>query len=48
MHNLIMHHADTRIFLCYYLSRKINKNLPAIIRGLNLEDDIMRAACRMS
>lgn len=43
-----MHHADTRTFLRYYLSRRINKNLPAIIRGLNLEDDIMRAACRMS
>jgi hypothetical protein len=48
MRNLIMHHADTRTFLRYYLSRKINKNLPAIIRGLNPEDDIMRAACRMS
>lgn len=31
-----MHHADTRTFLRYYLSRRINKNLPAIIRGLNL------------
>lgn len=43
-----MHHADTRTFLRYYLSRRINKNLLAIIRGLNPEDDIMRAACRMS
>lgn len=43
-----MHHADTRTFLRYYLSRRINKNLPAIIRGLNPEDDIMRAACQMS
>ncbi|KAL4891366.1 hypothetical protein BDV59DRAFT_203545 [Aspergillus ambiguus] len=48
LRNLIMHHADTRTFLRYYLSRRINKNLPAIIRGLNPEDDIMRAACRMS
>ncbi|KAI2959645.1 hypothetical protein CBS147352_10781 [Aspergillus niger] len=48
MRNLIMHHADTRTFLRYYLSRRINKNLPAIIRGLDPEDDIMRAACRMS
>lgn len=48
MRNLIMHHADTRTFLRYYLSRKINKNLPAIIRGLNPEDDLMQAACRMS
>ncbi|KAH1663038.1 hypothetical protein KXX46_006053, partial [Aspergillus fumigatus] len=36
LRNLIMHHADTRTFLRYYLSRRINKNLPAIIRGLNL------------
>ncbi|TQB67628.1 hypothetical protein MPDQ_005096 [Monascus purpureus] len=48
LRNLIMHHADTRTFLRYYLSRRINKNLLAIIRGLNPEDDIMRAACRMS
>ncbi|KAJ5086714.1 hypothetical protein NUU61_008021 [Penicillium alfredii] len=48
LRNLIMHHADTRTFLKYYLSRRISKNLPAIIRGLNPEDDIMRAACRMS
>lgn len=43
-----MHHADTRTFLKFYLSRRINKNLPAIIRGLDPEEDIMRAACRMS
>ncbi|KAJ0418433.1 hypothetical protein BJY00DRAFT_302823 [Aspergillus carlsbadensis] len=45
LRNLIMHHADTRTFLRYYLSRRINKNLPAIIRGLDLEDNLMRAAC---
>lgn len=43
-----MHHADTRTFLKFYLSRRVSKNLPAIIRGLDPEDDIMRAACRMS
>ncbi|PWY96802.1 hypothetical protein BO94DRAFT_571035 [Aspergillus sclerotioniger CBS 115572] len=48
LRNLIMHYADICTFLCYYLSRRINKNLPAIIRGLNPEDDIMRAACWMS
>lgn len=48
LRNLVMHHADTRTFLKYYLSRRISKNLPAIIRGLDPEDDIMRAACRMS
>ncbi|KAJ5239886.1 hypothetical protein N7468_004505 [Penicillium chermesinum] len=48
LRNLIMHHADTRTFLRYYLSRRINKNLPVITCGLNPEDDIMRAACRIS
>ena len=43
-----MHHADTRTFLKYYLDRRIDKNLPALIRGLNPDDDIMHAACRMS
>lgn len=43
-----MHHADTRTFLKFYLSRRISKNLPAIIRGLDPEEDIMRAAYRMS
>lgn len=48
LRNLVMHNADTRTFLKFYLSRRINKNLPAIIRGLDPEEDIMRAACRMS
>jgi Protein of unknown function (DUF3435) len=43
-----MQHADTRTFLKYYLSRRIDKNLPAVIRGLNPEDNIIRAACWMS
>lgn len=43
-----MHHADTRTSLRYHLSRKINKNLPAIIRGLGPEDDLRGAACRIS
>ena len=48
LRNLVMHHADTRTFLKFYLSRRISKNLPAIIRGIDPEEDIMRAACRMS
>lgn len=48
LRNLIMHHADTRTFLKYYLDRRIDKNLPALIRGLNPDEDIMHAACRMS
>jgi hypothetical protein len=38
-----MHHADTRTFLKYYLS-----HLPGIIRGLDPQEEMMRAACRMS
>ncbi|KAJ5100827.1 C2H2 finger domain protein [Penicillium angulare] len=48
LRNLVMNHADTRTFLKFYLSRRISKNLPAIIRGLDPEEDFMRAACRMS
>jgi hypothetical protein len=43
-----MHHADTRTFLKYYLDRRIDKNLPTIIRGLNPDNDIMHTAYRMS
>lgn len=46
--SLIMHHADTCTFLKYYLDWRIDKNLPAIIRGLNPDDDIMHAACQIS
>ncbi|KAH2975874.1 hypothetical protein KXV25_006790 [Aspergillus fumigatus] len=48
LRNLIMHHADTRTFLKYYLHRRIDKDLAAIIRGLDPQEDMMRAACRMS
>jgi hypothetical protein len=48
LRNLIIYHADTRTFLKYYLDRRIDKNLPAIIRGLNLDNNIIYAACRMS
>lgn len=46
--NLIMHHADTRTFLKYYLSRRIDQDLAGIIRGLDPQEEMMRAACRMS
>ncbi|KAJ5259331.1 hypothetical protein N7478_012312 [Penicillium angulare] len=48
LRNLVMHHADTHTFLKFYLSRRISKNLPAIIRGLDPEEDIIRAAYRIS
>ncbi|EED11910.1 conserved hypothetical protein [Talaromyces stipitatus ATCC 10500] len=48
LRNLIMHHADTRTFLKYYLSRRIDKDVAGIIRGLDPQEEMMRAACRMS
>ncbi|KAJ5158886.1 uncharacterized protein N7500_008537 [Penicillium coprophilum] len=48
LRNLIIYHADSRTFLKYYLDRWINKNLPTIIRGLNLDNDIIYIACRIS
>ncbi|KAL5333506.1 hypothetical protein BJX70DRAFT_392131 [Aspergillus crustosus] len=41
LRNLIMYHADTHTFLYYYLSRRINKNLPVIICGLDPEDNLI-------
>lgn len=46
--NLIIHYVDIRTFLCYYLNRRVNKNLLAIIYGLNPEDVMMNAACQIS
>ncbi|KAJ5463434.1 hypothetical protein N7475_008378 [Penicillium sp. IBT 31633x] len=48
LRNLIIHYAYTRTFLKYYLDRRIDKNLPALIRGLNLDEDIIYVACRIS
>ena len=48
MQNLIMQHADIRTFLRHYLSRRITADTQAIIRGLQPQDALMRAACTMS
>lgn len=48
LRNLIIHLADTRTFLKYYLDRRIDKNLPAIIRGLNPDNDIIYIAYRIN
>ncbi|KAI9889389.1 MAG: hypothetical protein M1814_005325 [Vezdaea aestivalis] len=48
LRNLMMQHADTRTFLKYYLSRRITADTQAIVRGLAPQDDLIRAACRMS
>ncbi|KAJ5462508.1 hypothetical protein N7475_007452 [Penicillium sp. IBT 31633x] len=44
LYNLIIYYADSRTFLKYYLDRRINKNLPTIIRGLNPDNDIIYIA----
>lgn len=43
-----MGHADTRTFLKHYLSRRVSVDTQAIVRGSAPQEDIMRAACRMS
>lgn len=48
LRNLIIYYSDTRTFLKYYLDRRINKNLPTLIRSLNLDKDIIYIAYRIS
>lgn len=48
LRNLIIYYANTRTFLKYYLNRRIDKNLPTLIRGLNLDEDIIHVAYRIS
>jgi hypothetical protein len=43
-----MQHADTRTFLKHYLSRRVTVDTQAIVRGLDPQNALMRAACRMS
>ncbi|KAF3481524.1 uncharacterized protein GIQ15_04283 [Arthroderma uncinatum] len=45
--SLIFQHSDTRTFLDFYLHKKVDKDLAAIVRGIEPQDNIMRAACRM-
>jgi hypothetical protein len=48
LRNLVMRHADSKIFLNRYLSRRITADTQAIVRGMAPQGEIMRAACRMS
>lgn len=43
-----MIHADARTFLKHYLSRRVTADLQAVVRGMEPQDDLMRAVCRMS
>lgn len=48
MQNLMMTHGDSRTFLRHYLSRLITIDTQAVVRGLQPQDALMRAACTMS
>ena len=48
LQNMMMQHADMRTFLNHYLSRRVTADTAAIVRSLKPQDELMRAACRMS
>ncbi len=48
LRNLIMKHATTDVFLNHYLSRRITTDAQAVVRGLAPQEELMKAACRMS
>ncbi|KAF1975817.1 hypothetical protein BU23DRAFT_597550 [Bimuria novae-zelandiae CBS 107.79] len=48
MQNLIMGHANIRTFLKHYLSRRVTVDTQAVVRGIQPQDALMRAACTMS
>ncbi|OJD15250.1 hypothetical protein AJ78_04472 [Emergomyces pasteurianus Ep9510] len=45
--SLIFQHSDPKTFLKYYLHRKMNKNVRAVVQGLDPQKQIICAACRM-
>ncbi|KAF2875770.1 hypothetical protein BDV95DRAFT_626203 [Massariosphaeria phaeospora] len=48
MQNLMMGHADIRTFVKHYLSRRITVDTQAVVRGIQPQNALMRAACTMS
>jgi hypothetical protein len=48
MQNLIMGHASITTFLKHYLSRRITVDTQAVVRGIQPQAALMRAACTMS
>jgi hypothetical protein len=48
MQNLMMGHANIRTFLKHYLSRRVTVDTQAVVRGMQPQDALMRAACTMS
>ncbi|OJD22957.1 hypothetical protein ACJ73_05688 [Blastomyces percursus] len=45
--SLIFQHSDPKTFLKYYLHRKVDKDVRAVIQGLDPQKQIIHAACRM-
>jgi hypothetical protein len=45
---MIMNHGNTAVFLNHYLSRRVTTDTQAIVRGTAPQEEIMKAACRMS
>ncbi|KAF2241321.1 hypothetical protein BU26DRAFT_511433 [Trematosphaeria pertusa] len=48
MQNLMMGHANIRTFLKHYLSRRVTVDTQAVVRGIQPQGALMRAACTMS
>src|SRR3954447_21324936 len=48
LQNMMMQHADARTFVKHYLPRRVTADTAAIVRGLEPQHELMRAACRMS
>lgn len=48
MQNLMMGHASISTFLNHYLSRRVNVDTQAVVRGLEPQQAVMHAACTMS
>ncbi|KAF2685708.1 C2H2 finger domain protein [Lentithecium fluviatile CBS 122367] len=48
MQNLMMGHASIGTFLKHYLSRRVRVDTQAVVRGIQPQDALMRAACTMS
>ncbi|KAF2844244.1 hypothetical protein T440DRAFT_436700 [Plenodomus tracheiphilus IPT5] len=48
MQNMMMGHASIKTFLRHYLSRRVTVDTQAVVRGIQPQAALMRAACTMS
>ena len=44
----MMTHGSIRTFLRHYLPRRVTVDTPAVVRGIKLQDALMRAACTLN